>query len=309
MTSLGIRVTRGAFGLADHIAPRLTGVIAMRLFSRTSNPRRLSAREQAAVGAAGGFMAGARTHRLSTGWRRCVAAHEFRPQTQYPNARIVLVLHGWKSRTEHMRGIVEALLGQGFRVIALDLPGHGASSGRRLNMANAVAAVGLAAQWFGPFAAVVGHSFGGAVAVNAAAGSVDGVAPVETGRLVLISAPSSMPAIFDDFARFLNLGPQSQTALAGEVARLTGNPLSSFVGAEQVAALRMPVLAVHAPDDREVPFSEARAFEAAGSHVTLLRAPGLGHRRILADEGVAAAIAHFAAGSGGAACGIERAAA
>ena len=47
--------------------------------------------------------------------------------------------HGWRSRTEHMRLLIEGFRAAGLRVIAIDLPGHGKSSGRRLHLANAVA--------------------------------------------------------------------------------------------------------------------------------------------------------------------------
>ncbi|MEO3387409.1 alpha/beta fold hydrolase [Mesorhizobium sp. CAU 1741] len=208
-------------------------------------------------------------------------------------APTVLVLHGWRSRTEHMRAIIERLVAEGFRVVALDLPGHGASAGRRLNLALAVAAVRTTADWFGPFAAIVGHSFGGAVAVNAVAGSIGDIAPVEAKRLILVASPSSMPAIFEDFGSFLGLGAHTQLALAGEVQRVAGHPLETYVAADQLRGLAVPTLAIHAPDDKEVAFEEARRFEAAGPHVRLLRAPGMGHRRILANQSVTDAIADF----------------
>lgn len=295
MASFAFRVTRGAFALADHIAPSLAGVMAFSLFSRTRHPGRLSAGERKAVEAAAPFMALARHHRLKPA-RGCVVAHEFRPAAGASSAGTALVIHGWHSRTEHMRHAIDALLRAGLRVIALDLPGHGASSGRRLNMANAVEAVSLAAAWFGPFQAVVGHSFGGAVAINAMAGSVRGFAPLQADRLVLISAPSSMPAIFEDFAQFLSLGTRTQTALADRVQHIAGRPLAEFVGAEQLARLDVPTLVVHAPDDKEVAFANALDFEGAGGHVTLLRAPGLGHRRVLADAHVVERVAAFAWG-------------
>ena len=165
MASFGLTVIRGIFRAADHIAPRIAGRIAFELFCRTADPAKPSAGERRATEAAAAFMEEARHHRLTVG-RDCVAAHEFRPLSSRWS-RTVLVVHGWRSRTEHMRAIVDGFRASGVRVIALDLPGHGASSGRRLNMANAVAAVAAADTWFGPFEAIVGHSFGGAVAVFA----------------------------------------------------------------------------------------------------------------------------------------------
>jgi pimeloyl-ACP methyl ester carboxylesterase len=194
-----------------------------------------------------------------------------------------------------MRPIIVRLLAEGYRVVALDLPGHGASEGRSLNMATAVAAVGEAVLWLGPFRAIVGHSFGGAVALNAVSGSVRGVAPVLADRLVLISAPSSLPSLFEDFAAFLRLGPRTQTVLVERVGHITGRVLEDFVGAEQLRRLSVPTLVVHAPDDKEVAFANALAFAKAGRHVTLARADGLGHRRIISDERALDEMAWFVA--------------
>lgn len=293
MASFGFMVIRGAFAVAEHLAPRLTGRAAFELFSRTPDPKKLSPREREALERSAAFMGEARRHSLPAEGG-CVAAYDFAPASgRRLRTPAVLVLHGWGSRAQHMTPVIASLTQAGFRVVALDLPGHGESAGRRLNMASAVRAVHEADQWFGPFAAVVGHSFGGAVAANAVVGSIDGIAKLRTGRLVMISAPNSMPAIFSDFSRFLNLGTRTQTALAHRVEELAGHPLEDFVVARQLADHRLPALVIHAPDDKEVPAREAEALTAAGRHVRLVWAPGLGHRRILADGGVARQIVEF----------------
>ncbi len=285
MTSIGVKVIRGLFGAAERVAPRIGGKLAFELFCRTPNPKRLSDGEKRAVDRAAGFMDEARHHRLMLG-KRCIMVHEFRPSGGRDNAGTVLVLHGWRSRTEYMKALIEAYRAAGFRVVSLDLPGHGGSSGRRLNLATAVNAAHAAGEWFGPFVAVVGHSFGGAVAVNAVAGSVKGIPPLAASKLVLLAAPSSMPALFDSFGRFLGLGPRIQSALAEEVRRIAGRPLAEFIGSRQLAETPVPTLVVHAPDDREVPADHAELFAEAGDHVRLRWAPGLGHRRILSDPAI-----------------------
>jgi pimeloyl-ACP methyl ester carboxylesterase len=285
MASIGVKVIRRLFGAAERIAPRVGGKAAFELFCRTPNPRRLSDGERRAVNRAAEFMEGARHHRLVLG-RRCVMVHEFRPRGGRDNAGTVLVLHGWRSRTEYMKALIEAYRDAGYRVMSLDLPGHGGSAGRRLNLATAVTAVHAVGEWFGPFAAVVGHSFGGAVAVNAVAGSVVGVPPLAASKLVLIAAPSSLPVLFENFGHILRLGPRVQLALAEEVRRIAGRPLDEFVGSKQLAETPVPTLVLHAPDDREVPADHARLFATAGDHVRLRWAPGLGHRRILSDPAI-----------------------
>ena len=285
MASIGVKVIRGLFGAAERVAPQIGGRAAFELFCRTPNPRRLSEGERRAIDRAAGFMEEARHHRITVG-RYCVIVHEFRPRGGRDNAGAVLVLHGWRSRTEYMKSLIEAYRDAGYRVMSLDLPGHGGSAGRRLNLATAVRAAHVAAEWFGPFAAVVGHSFGGAVAVNAVAGSITGIPPLAASKLVLIAAPSSMPDLFRDFGRYLNLGPRTQSAMADQVRSIAGRPLDEFVGARQLAETPVPTLVIHAPDDREVPAGHAELFAQAGDHVRLRWAPGLGHRRILSDPDI-----------------------
>ncbi|WP_245468650.1 alpha/beta hydrolase [Mesorhizobium sp. M1E.F.Ca.ET.063.01.1.1] len=237
-------------------------------------------------------MAQARHHRLKTK-TNCVAVHEFRPEPGRGSRGTVLVIHGWRSRTEYMRALIEGFRGAGYKVVSLDLPGHGHSLGRHLNMVNAVDAARVAGEWFGPFAAVVGHSFGGAIAANAVAASVKDMPPLAAEKLVLIAAPSSLPAIFDDFSRMMNVGPRSRVAMADRVQHLSGRPLSEFTGDRQLAEAPVPTLIIHAPDDREVHADHAKRYAGAGDHVRLHWAEGLGHRRILADKDVVARAVGF----------------
>ena len=285
MASFGLKVIRGVFAAAEHVAPRLTGRAAFELFCRTPNAKILSDGERRAVDRAAGFMAEARHHRLKTK-NGCVMVHEFRPEPGRRAAGTVLVIHGWRSRTEYMRTLIEAYRDAGYKVVSLDLPGHGQSQGRRLTLVSAVEAARLTGEWFGPFVAVVGHSFGGAVAANAVVGSVKDIPPLAAERLVLIAAPSSLPEIFNDFSRMLSVGPRSQAAMADRVERIAGRPLHEFTGDRQLASTPVPTLVIHAPDDREVSADHARLYAGAGDHVRLYWADGLGHRRILADRGV-----------------------
>lgn len=292
MAAFPMKITRKLFGFGERIAPRLSGRIAFRLFARTADPRRLSAGETRANERAEPLMAEARQHRLVTkkGW---VLAYEFRSEIRNPDAPVALVVHGWRSRTEHMVGLIRAARDLGFRVISLDLPGHGRSSGRHITMVNAVEAVKAAETWFGPFDTLIGHSFGGAVVCNAAFGSIRRFEPVAAERLVMISAPNRIATVFSWFAGMVGLGSRSLKAMEDQVLRLSGNPIDVFNGEDQLKALGLPTLVVHAPDDRQVAFTSAEAMARAGDHVRLLRADGLGHSRIISDVKVLAEVAAF----------------
>jgi pimeloyl-ACP methyl ester carboxylesterase len=292
MAPLQQKVIRALFSAGERVAPALAGRAAFELFMRTPDRGRQTEGEGKALERAAPLLAEARRHCLTTRRGR-ITAFEFRPREEARQRGSVLVLHGWASRTEHMKALIEALHGAGWRVVALDLPGHGASSGRRLNLAIAVEAVRLTAEWLGPFSAAVGHSFGGAIALNAAAGSVKGVPALPVDRLVLIAAPSSMPALFRDFGGFVGVGARSYRHLAGRVETVAGHPLDHYVGSRLLSGLSQPTLVIHAADDREVAAWHAEDHAAAGDHVRLEWMDGLGHRRILADPRVAARTVAF----------------
>jgi pimeloyl-ACP methyl ester carboxylesterase len=280
-------------GQGGRLFPRLVGRLAFELFCRTDDPNKLGEGEKAAISRAAPLMAEARHHRLNTssGW---VIAHQFRANRNVPYRGKALVVHGWRSRTDFMAKMIASLNAVGWDVVGLDLPGHGQSSGRRLNVKLGVDAVSAVNTWFGPFDLAIGHSFGGVVAVNAAVGGIKGVASMRFKRIVVIASPNSMPQMFKSVARYFNLRANAHRAMEDLVESVAGKPLATYVLSQQLVQFDGAVLVVHAPEDREVSFAGAEAMAMAGPHVTLLPFQGLGHRRIIADEKVFAAIEQFA---------------
>ena len=291
MASFIHKVIRLGFDITGRMAPETAGRVAFRIFSSTPSRRPSSAKARRTIEHARPIMESAKKTILRT--RDGSVATWFFKATE-PAHETVLVVHGWGARSEHMLDIVEAMQRSGRDVVALDLPGHGASSGRRLQMAMAVEAVDAAWRQYGPFSMMLGHSFGGAVILNAAAGSVCGYLPLQPQKLALISAPNALPKVFEWFADWLGLNARSRTALFDGVQKVTGRPLSEFVGAEQLAVMDIPTIVIHAPEDKEVHADSARALAAAGPHVDVLWADGYGHRRILKAPEVIESLVAFA---------------
>ena len=286
------QVIRAVLGQGGRLLPRLAGRLAFDLFCRTDDPKRPSKSEQAAIDRAAPLMADARKHplKISTG---CVTALQFRAKPDVPHKGRALVVHGWRSRTDFMARMIHSLTLDGWDVVGLDLPGHGRSTGRSLNVKMGVEAVQTASTWLGPFDMAIGHSFGGVVAVNAAVGSIKGQKPVPFGRIAVIASPNSMPEMFKGVGHYFGLGKRAQAAMEQRIHVVAGHPLDNYVVSEQLKQFDGDVLVIHAPDDREVAFASGEAMGNAGPHVTMLPTPGLGHRRIIADEKVFVALKQF----------------
>lgn len=280
MANFAAKVTRLGFSLVEGISPTLAGKAAFRLFCRTPSAKPHGAKASAAHIAGTRKLGGAEMFELRlTGGRR---AHAYRLNGGSVGMRErYLVTHGWGSSIAYMADLVATLAATGAEVIALDFPGHGRAGGRILHMGLAVHAIRAAEERFGPFDAVIGHSFGGAALMVASAGMLPDVPAVVPHKLVLIGSPSEMHWLFKGFGKMLGLGKAAQSVLEHEVHRITGRRLEDFDAGEAAGTIRRPVLVVHAEDDKEVSASHARRYAALGETVRLHWANGFGHRRIV----------------------------
>lgn len=157
---------------------------------------------------------------------------------------VVLLLHGTGAATHSWRGVMP-LLAEHFTVIAMDLPGHGFTTGRPAGglampaMARAVADL-LTALQVQPVA-VIGHSAGAAIGVRLA---IDGwVAPRAVIGLnaALLPFPGLAARIFPTLAKLLFANPFAPYIFSriaqgpGEVARFLLRSTGSTIDAEGVA--------------------------------------------------------------------------
>ena len=296
MAILSLRLIRPIVRIAALIAPQLTGRIAFTAFctpprtkqgpNRVPAVKSVGARLSAAAHLSVPFPCGS------------VATHVFEPLPGGAGepVRSVILMHGWTGEAAFMSAFVAPLQRAGFRVVAFDLPAHGQSTGRHLNVPIGVASLAAVARVFAPVHAIVAHSFGGSIALAALAGTVPAQPRVSAARLALIGSPASMAEVALWFGATVGLGARGQRALEARIHTVAGVPVADFEGKAQLARFGQPTLVLHCRDDREVPFAHAQALAEAGPFVRLEPVQKLGHRRILQSRQVAASVADFVAG-------------
>ena len=219
-----------------------------------------------------------------------------------PEAPPVYLLHGWGGAGGQLAAFVEPLLAGGYRVVAFDAPGHGASgesmAGPGLSTLPEFRDALLAAvDRFGPAHAVVAHSFGAAALVLAV---VDGL---KADRLVML-APAGDPIGFSRvFAAQLGFGERVRTGFLALLEERVGRPMSDFdVPAVLARAPRgslPPLLVVHDLGDREVPVVVGQNLVRGWPGAVFRTTTGLGHNRILVDAGVVGQAVAFVGDGGG----------
>lgn len=222
---------------------------------------------------------GARALRFATSQGEVAAVHA-------GSGAPVLLVHGWEGQASDLEAIARRLLAQGRSVLAIDLPAHGASQGRWTSIPHSARALVELQQQFGPVSAVVAHSVGCAVAVEAM------LAGMAVRAAALLAAPARYIDYARGFAQLLRLSEAQTQALLAALLRL-GVDVRSVAMPPRVGRLDVPALFVHAEDDRVVPIADAQASSSAWPGARLLRLQGLGHRRLLSDAAVVDAVAAF----------------
>ena len=277
---LALRIIRGITVLLCRVSPALATRWADKLFITPNSPKR-PASEQPYYESAG------KSSYVFEGRR--VALYQWGAGEQ-----TVLLVHGWGSRGTRLGHLAEPLNLRGYRVVTVDLPAHGDSDGKTTNLPEIVELLARLHEEFAPVHAMVGHSFGGLATVAALHKHR---LPVK--RVALIAAPYTMDHVFDQFAKQISLTPKVTALLATRIVerfeRTRQVHVYDFSPDRLVGSLVMPFLVVHDKEDPEVAFEQGVGFAQGLPDVEFISTEGLGHRRLLKDEGVVKALIEFIA--------------
>jgi pimeloyl-ACP methyl ester carboxylesterase len=245
-------------------------------------------------------------------WMTIPPGPSTRPQLTSPGARVVLgsgvvaeswgagpavyLMHGWAGYRGQLGAFVSPLTEAGFRVIAIDAPGHGESGPGRFGRGRAlmpdfVSALKDAIARYGPPHGVVAHSLG---ASAVAVATLDGL---DTSRLVLIAPVSNVMSGIDIFSRMAGIGPAVRTHMRHRIERVTRMAASHFDIAARAAEREdlPPALVIHDATDKVSPFDNGALVAAAWPGARLETTRGLGHNRILSDPGIISTTVAFLA--------------
>ena len=195
----------------------------------------------------------------------------------------VVLVHGWEGTHADLDGFVAPLLARGARVVALDLPAHGESSGTTASLTDCSDAIVTLGARIGSLAGVIGHSAGcPSVALAIRSG-------LNAQRVALIATPERYDRYLQWFAQ--EAGVDANALF--ETLKARGIDVASFVLPETAAGIDVPALIVHSEDDRTCDIRGARRVASAWRGSEFLAVDGLGHSRILKDPSVIARVAEF----------------
>lgn len=278
-----VRLTKAALQAAYVLSDDLGASFAERLFT---SPRRYPRPDRERAILASGRPSTVKVPLRSPRWRGgTVELATWR----WGHGPAVLLVHGWEGRGSQLGAFVGPLVSAGLTVVTFDAPGHGDSPEHRLYLTDIADAIEGVATTCGPLHGIVAHSFGAAGVLLAHSRN-----NVVATRNVMISPNVIIDDAVAKFARMVGLDEADRTSLEARLAAHTGIPVESLridnlVDADVRGERGDSLLVVHDLEDREVKIDHGHALAAAWPNARLLATTGLGHRRILRDEGVIAA--------------------
>jgi pimeloyl-ACP methyl ester carboxylesterase len=262
-----VRLIRAAVGTLGRLSPGLAARLLANRFLATKK-RQPPAREQ-------GWLQGVRRFTVESHGKD-LSAVSWGPE----DAPAVLLMHGWEGRASQMGAFAEPLLNAGFRVVALDAPGHGESPGHRSSILEMGQGVIDLAGAVGGVRAVIAHS-GGSVAATFAV-----EAGLRVERLVFISAPFDAGRFLYDTAEQLGLSRSVAARTQGILERRLGVHWHEFEMARLAKRRCEPLLVIHDRQDRIIPVDDGEAIVEVWPEARLEVTDGLGHHRILRNHEV-----------------------
>lgn len=204
-----------------------------------------------------------------------------------PEAKTILLLHGWESSSARWRKYVKALHEAGFTVQAIDAPASGHSQGKRLNVILFSHVVRDFIAKKGVPHVMVGHSLGGAAAVMSTT-LLETPAPA---KMILMGVFAESTRVIHDFARLLDVNQRVIRAIFKEIEKRSGIPIEAYSVTQKATLLKnVHGLVIHDADDAVAPVAEGRTVADAWNAV-FLQTEGLGHR--LQDKLVISAVVEF----------------
>lgn len=260
----------------SYVSPRLAGRMAFQFFGKPPKPR-VRPKEQAFLDTA---------TRLDMVWEGTnIPVYSWGP----PAGKVVFCAYGWGYNAGRWRHYVPALIKAGYRVVALDPPGHGLAPAGNLDYPKLVDIESTILRNLGGCELVLCHSFGGGCLIEVLANLPKELHPK---RAVVMAVFSEVKWIFQVFTISLGLRPVIFEEMQRYIEGFSGRKLEEFDVALNAHRLsNINTLLIHDPEDKVTAFRNAQRNHSHWVNSALYAPKGAGHH--LGTAGVTRVVLDF----------------
>lgn len=184
----------------------------------------------------------------------------------------ILLVHGWESNSARWKNKIHHFMAEGFNVVALDAPAHGASGSKLFNALLYSEFINLVAKKHNP-EVIIGHSVGGMATVF----FQQKYQLASLNKLVLLGVPSEFETILNNYIKMLGYNKKIEKHLHRVIFKKFGTKPSDFSTSKFSKNLKTKGLIIHDVKDMIIPYSDAKLIKQSLKNSELISTEGLGH--------------------------------
>jgi pimeloyl-ACP methyl ester carboxylesterase len=195
------------------------------------------------------------------------------------NDKIVFLVHGIDSNAGSLAEIAFKLAEEGNRVILFNLPGHAFSAANKSNIYTCKQAFQTLIEKINPQQpfSVYSHSFGSAVTAYTLANST-----YKLNKLVLLTTPNSLEAIFLEFQRIVGINQKVYNYIVDHAENILGEKLETLQVDKLIPQIDYEsLLLIHDKHDRILDYENSLSVQSTSPRVQLKAIENVGHYRML----------------------------
>lgn len=204
-------------------------------------------------------------------------------------AKTALVVHGWMSKSLYMVKIIETLVKCDYRVIAIDLPGHGGAKAQKISWKDSVNAILKSQEYFNGFDLALGHSYGGTMILSSTGvtkevNEIQGFLDVK--NIIMVASPVKIMTAINLFSSNVRLSKEEKEKLTNKTEADSGAAVDRLDGVylQKKYPTKTTIHCVHDTNDRIVPFEDSQYLQELGDRTSLKKVDSLGHIKIIYDK-------------------------
>ena len=230
---------------------------------------------------------------------------EFLPEENIEKKEATIIcVHGWEGRGTNFYKFIPKLISKGFRVLAPDFPMHGKTSGTETGCHAFGFSLNCILNYIKVPAILLVHSLG-----NGAACTNYYISDEKTRNQIKgfigIGVPDKFTDYIRNFGNMMGLDDYTNNLFLEKNSERLGIDIKYFVVSDTIKYFNYPCLIVHDDKDKEVSIEWAinsskyiqqkyQTYKIGDKEYPCLhKTSGLGHRRILRDDGVVDVVVDF----------------
>jgi len=185
--------------------------------------------------------------------------------------KTILLCHGWESNSFRWRKLFKYLKDLDYKIVMVDGPGHGATTGNKFNALLYTRIINGVAEVFNP-EIIIGHSIGGYASLLYTAN----YQPSFIKKIVILASPNKLSDITTTYFNILGLSKKMQRHYYKFFNKHFGN-IEDYSAENFVEKIKQPGIIIHDRNDKINGFEDGAAIAESWKGGQLYEVEGLDH--------------------------------